>query len=307
MTVPGQLPSTERPKKTTRPALPSTRDQAAPNATSPALDRTPSPDSSLSSMAVASTAASSSQIDVTASLGTGRYLGKRWAIYAAVVSIFVLLSGIILGAVSILYHYQTSLSARQNEPPDLLVDFAYDPGANPYQLDNPNFLGLPLSRRTAVVIDAPASSSLWLGLVKEALMAGTDFDTQAVSVQLIFANPEQHSVFPDAPTSLVHLSRNDIRQYLNSHLASGQTNPIKAMRSALSTKPAQLLLVTGQTFSAPQINALRKLLKKASAIRFDAVLIGTHSMDVQTLTVNHKGQYVTLSPQQLNAWRYDAY
>ena len=106
-----------------------------------------------------------------------------------------------------------------------------------------------------IVIDTPATSSRWLGLVKEAIITGSDFNTTDLAIQLVFTNPDQPTVFPDDITPLSELRPNELRKYLNSSLAMGNTDPVNAIRLALVMEPAQLIFVIGQNLSPQHVRA----------------------------------------------------
>lgn len=233
-------------------------------------------------------------------------LNLRFTIRAAIISTFIALSSIAVFAVSILYHYQTSLSAEMRKQPDLIVEFEYDPQDNPFRLDKPNFLGLQLSPKTAIVVDTPVTSSSWLGLAKEAIITGTDFNTNAVAIQLVFTNPDQPTVFPEDFTPLGDLQRNELRKYLNGNLAMGSTDPVNAIRLALALEPAQLVFVIGQNLSPQHVRAIRTMMQNKPSTRFDCFLIGIQDNNLKKLTTDHNGQTVTLTAQQLSNLRYDA-
>jgi len=232
-------------------------------------------------------------------------LNRRFAIRAAFVSTFLFISGMTIFAISLFYHFQASELARLREHPEVIVTFEYDPAANPFLLDKPNFLGIQLSPSTAIVVDTPTSSSHWLGLIKEAIVSGTDFDTSAVAVQLQFSSQDEPAVYPENFTHLADLHPDELRQYLNGNLAMGTTDPVNAIHQALTTNPVQLIFVTGQKLSSKHVKAIQTLIQSKPSTRFDVVLVGDQNLAIQTLTSVYSGQCVVMTAKKLNDLFYD--
>lgn len=312
MTVPQVAQPDLVPTKKVRPDTPDHTPQTTTSAaTKPAyntnsLPTHPSPSSTHTTTQHATSpdksASRTAQADVIA---TRSRLNRRFAIRIGIISAFIALSSIAVFAVSILYHYQTSLLAEMRKQPDLIVEFAYDPEANPFRLDKPNFLGLQLSPKSVIVVDTPMTSSRWLGLVKEAIITGTDFNTNIIAIQLVFTNPNQPTVFPEDFTPLNDLRHNELRRYLNSNLAMGSTDPVNALRLALVLEPVQLVFVIGQNLSSQHVRAIRTMMQNKPSTRFDCFLIGTQNNDLKKLATDHNGQTITLTAQQLSNLRYD--
>ncbi len=230
---------------------------------------------------------------------------KRLLIFATAITGFTLVIGSCVLSVGLLARHQADIVAKSKQQPDIVVDFTFNPETNPYQLESPNLLGLPLSKQTVAVIDASAKSRPWLGLVKDAVMAGTDFDTAAVGLQVVLASQDQPEAAPHTPTALRDLERGALRTFLNSALAFGQADLITALSLALASNPQHVIIVTGQQISTQQVKQIQGLLRDSYATRFDAVLIGIQSNALVSLADRYDGQYVAITPQRLDAWRYE--
>ncbi len=234
-----------------------------------------------------------------------RAKGKRHlAIQVSLIAAFVAIIAMSVLAITAVVRHQIRHATPKNNTPGLVVKFDYDSTANPYLMDKPNVLGIPLSPRTVVVIDASSASRKWLGLVKDAILAGSNFDTSAVTLMLVVGTEDRQAVFPESFTKLIRLPREDLRTFLNSILAFGVTDPVNAVRTALTTKPDQFVLITSQELPREHVNAIRGLLKASPSTRFDAVLIDAQAIDLLSITSLRGGQYITLSTQQITDWRY---
>ncbi len=236
-----------------------------------------------------------------ARLTTQQRLTVRFAVAAGIAAVI----GISVFVMSLFVRHQAQVSDLQRQAPAIEVNFEYDPKANPFTMSRPNVLGIPLSARTVVVIDASFASRRWLGFVKDAVLAGTDFQTDAVGIQFVFARYDSEAVCPDQLMPLSALPRDTMRDTLNGILATGTANIEDAVQLAIAVRPEQLILIIADKPSAEQVVAIRSLLKRASLTRFDAVLVdGETASELLSLATSHDGQYRDLTTQQLGAWRY---
>jgi len=221
-----------------------------------------------------------------------------------VISVITLIIIILVFALSGFVHYQANRPPPGHQTPLQRVIFEYDPNTNPYLLDKPNFLGVPLSPNTVVVIETSQNSRPWLGLVKNAILTGTNFDSPAAAIQLVFATADGVVIFPDKPETLEQLNRDSLRSQLNQVLSMGSVDTQTALQRALGPKPEQLILVTGEKPMPEMIQQVQTLLKLLPDARFDAVLIDTQATNMISLPRDRGGQYITLSAKQLQDWRY---
>lgn len=234
---------------------------------------------------------------------------KRLGLYAFFVSLFLLMVGACALTITAIVHRQaqTPTEARHEEAADVLAEFEYNPNVNPFTLNKPNILGVPLSPRTTVVIDTGETSHRWLGLVKNALLTGTFFKTQTVSIQFVFATSSRPTVFPELPTELIDLPRERFRVFLNSVLATGTPNLQNAMSAALASQPDQIILITGQQPAPDQVVAIQNLLKNAPYAHLDALLIDPPTPDPLGMAKKQNSRQVTISSTQITAWYYETH
>jgi len=229
---------------------------------------------------------------------------RKRVILVSVIGIIILSLIVLIFAFSGFVHYQANRPPPGHQTPQQRVTFEYDPNTNPYLLDKPNLLGIPISPKTVMVVETSQNSRPWLGLVKNAILTGTNFDSSVVAIQLVFATADGVVIFPDKPETLDQLDRDSLRSQLNQILSMGNVNSAAALQRALGPQPEQLILVTGQKPLPETIRHLQTLLKLLPDARFDAVLIDTQSTSMISLPRDRGGQYITLSAKQLQNWRY---
>ncbi len=181
----------------------------------------------------------------------------------------------------------------------------YDPQTNPFELSKPNMLGLPLKHKATVVIDASSVSRDWLGLVKQAVMRGTDYEMSTLTIQVLLLTENGVRAFPDQPVTFADLDQAQMRQFLMGTMAAGAQELKPGLERALASDPEQVILVTGQELSVEQLAAVENLLKQHGNVQFDAVVIGAPDSGLQNLAGRYQGRCVLLSPEKLNEW-YEA-
>lgn len=229
---------------------------------------------------------------------------KRPVVRATVVLVFVLLVGGIVGAclfaLAVLVSEDDDAGAWQ---PDREVLTQYDQSANPFLISLPNVLGLPVTNKTAVVVDTSSSGRQWLGLVKDALLAGSDFDRPGMQIQIIYGTQSGAEAHPDQPSALSELDRSRLKSFLRGALAMGEADLAQAVKLAVGGSPSQIILITGRDLPDLKVADIRVQLEGQSAIRFDVIGVDiTAATSLGDLTRDHSGQCVLLTTQRLTDW-----
>jgi len=232
---------------------------------------------------------------------------RRTVIRLSVVAAFILVMGSIIAACGMAISVFLSNSKAPNDttPGASQVQLAkYNPQANPFKLTMPNILGVPIGNKTVVVIDASSASRPWLGLVKDALVAGTDFDQTDTKIQIVFGTETGTQIFPAQPVPLAQLSRAKLKRFIRGVLSYGQADLVAAIGHAVDSNPDQVVLVIGQPLTHDQISKLRNLLRITDEIRFDAIVLGVdiEMPALSELTASQGGHLVKLTTSQLDKW-----
>lgn len=190
--------------------------------------------------------------------------------------------------------------------PAVIEAFAYDPTTNPYTLDQANILGLPLRERTAVVVDASASSAAWLGGVKAALAAGLTGKGSASQVALIYATEEGPRLLVNGFETVRNLSPVEFAALHRRVAAGGRASLAAAVEQAVALNPSHLIVVTSQRLTDNEAEAIESALAAAAGLYADTVAVDRDIVVLDDLASKYQGRYVRLSSEQLERWRSEA-
>jgi hypothetical protein len=183
---------------------------------------------------------------------------------------------------------------------DVLED--YDPSANPFQLAKPNILGVPLQKKTVVIVDASSSSRDWLGILKIAIQTGTEFSMSGMSIQLVFLTADGVQAFPNEPTAFSDLSPSSMRQFMAEISPDGGEDLTPAFDTALTASPEHIIFVTGRDFTPERVQALSQQLQHSTDLKFDAIIVEAGRSGLEKITESHQGRCVTLTVEKLKEW-----
>lgn len=226
---------------------------------------------------------------------------KRKAIRAGVIVAFVLFMGLVVIGVAIAVVTLIKTSTPGAGQQELLG--GYDPSVNPFKLDQPNFLGIPLERDAIVAIDAGSPSAGWLRVAKDALVLGTRPLPANARFQAIFWVEEGFFAYPEKLKSLDSAERAALPEALNRVAARGAAEPHAAIQQALSAGPQQVILVTGRLLRDDELADIEKQFNANSGVRLDVILLGGDDLPrLQKYVQDRKGRFVSLPRTQLNNW-----
>lgn len=220
---------------------------------------------------------------------------------AIVFAIFVLMIvGACVAAVVVLMAGPSAPDATE-----IAIDqFGYDPSVNPYTLDTPNVVGLPIDGPTAIIVDASGSSRPWLTLVQDQLAVGLTGHLSQTPVQLVYAGEPEPVSLRDGPVPLAQIDRAGLIAFQDDQRARGVAPLDLAIALAMSETPARLVLITGQTFYGPDADTVVEPLRAAGAV-IDVIDIGGNNDAFRALADTTGGQYVALSERDLQDWYRD--
>ena len=175
---------------------------------------------------------------------------------------------------------------------------------NPFRLDYPNFLGLPLQDRTVVLIDASRSNKAWLALVKEAIESGFTTPSRAGrTVGLIYATEEGGLALAESLQPLQDQTKPSLSRFQAQVEAIGQADLHKSLDQAIKLSPRRILLVFGRTPDPDVLDTLEDLTRKSTII-LDVIMIDQKApVPILARLVNHTGgQLVVQSQARIRAW-----
>jgi hypothetical protein len=151
--------------------------------------------------------------------------------------------------------------------------FDYDASANPFLIEQPNVLGVPLSPRTAVIVDASAESSEWLGLVGEALAVGLGERSGLRQVTLVYATADGPEALRGGMRAASAVQADDVRDFVGEQSAVGQPQLGLAAEGVAEREPDALILVTGRAVDDAEVtrmeNALSGVVQRVDIVSID--------------------------------------
>ena len=229
---------------------------------------------------------------------------KRPAVRATVALVFLLLMAGVIAvcafAMMVLIH---GTPEEEWEPGTQDILKHYDESKNPFNIEKPNLLGLPIGSRTVAVLDTASTGRSWLGVAKDMILSGTDHELTGMRFQVILCSDEGTSVFPDEPTAMIDLNQSNFKDFLRGALAMGQPDLTTAIDRAVNGEPRQIVLITGRDLTENTVVAIGKILEISPETQFDVISIdASPSAAVKNLVTRHNGLCQTLTSQQLNHW-----
>lgn len=183
-----------------------------------------------------------------------------------------------------------------------IEQFGYDPSVNPFELQQPNALGLSLTSPAVVILDNSSASRTWLPAVNEAVRLGLAGHSGRGKVGVILATEEQPIAMGDGPVSLSDLSQSQLENFQQQAAPTGVAPLDASLAKAITWQPAQVVLITGQWLTGQQVDDLRVQLAKRPSVKLDVVLIGEDIPALEDLAKAHGGRYVQLAPRQIQDW-----
>jgi hypothetical protein len=234
---------------------------------------------------------------------------RRKAINAGVIAGFVVFVVAIVAVVI----FAIAAMSRSGTKPTVDANVAtrdvmggYDPNINPFKTRTLNLLGVPLGQTPALVIDGSAQGRSWLPLVLDSVAAQFRNDSQGRVAQVVVWGENEPRTFPDKPGSL-NAQHARLADFLNGIVPLGVGEPLPALAAALEGQPSQVVLVTGQSLSDSQIDAIGKLMAERGAkVRLDVVVINADPAGLADLAQKSGGLTVDLPTQRIAAWAREA-
>lgn len=230
---------------------------------------------------------------------------KRQAIRAATVAVFVAVVGGALGLCGLAaYMLLTQPTAEEIAASNYVETFSYDESANPFAIEAPNLLGLPLTNRVALIFDPSNLSASTLGVLREALLDGLSRDANSVRVSLYILEAEDGFVLLADREPLGRADLDTMRDALSdTRNEPTGVSLLTAVQQALDFDPQTLITVTGRDLPGAEAAAIEEAIP-AEGVRFDALMIGADSFALEDAARRTNGHYATLDPEfDLSSWQ----
>jgi len=176
-------------------------------------------------------------------------------------------------------------------------DISYDPAANPYELPFANVMGLPVTDRTAVVVEASAYSADWAAFVGDMVGAGLSRDSAGGEIALIGAGAQPVPFGRGSPGSLP-IEADKVRGWFEKLPADAESDVAAAIEAALEQDPATLIVVHGYV-DASDVVSWDALLEGKDDLKLHVVHIGNSSPELEGWASERGGEAVVLSIDQI--------
>jgi uncharacterized Zn finger protein (UPF0148 family) len=233
---------------------------------------------------------------------------KRKAAKWGTIAAFVAVMGVLV-AVSVLAIVILSGPDEQQTRDRITDAFGYDPDANPFTAEDANLLGLPLTPRDAVILDASASREPWVSLAGENLANALGKRKDGDRVAALFATAAgPRWLTPEGRlTPVGDLDLTAIEERAINQDSSGRADLTATVEAALSAKPDRILLVLGRTLGEDEDRGIRAALGDSS-VEVDVILVGLGMVAtplVEELTEDFDGRAIEVPVQKLAQWWRD--
>lgn len=173
----------------------------------------------------------------------------------------------------------------------------YDPAANPYTLEFANVMGLPVTDRTVVVIEASEYSAEWMESVGDIVGAGLSQKSSDGEIALIGAGSQPVNFASGSPGKLP-TGAGDVRGWFGKLPVTGKADVAAAITAALKSDPNTLIVVHGYT-EMSDIEAWDKLVAGKEGLSLHVVHIGNSSPELEGWAGERGGEAVVLSVDQI--------
>ncbi|MEM6259390.1 MAG: hypothetical protein AAGI37_13990 [Planctomycetota bacterium] len=176
---------------------------------------------------------------------------------------------------------------------------AYDPAANPYTLEFANVMGLPVTDRTVVVIEASEYSAEWASVAGDMIAAGLSQKSSEGEIALVGAGGKPIN-FAGGPPRKTPIGSAETRGWFEKLPTEGEADIGASITAALQWEPKTLIVINGYTEVA-DIEAWDALLTKEGGPQVHVVHIGNSSPELEGWAGERGGNAVVLSVQDIEA------
>ncbi len=235
---------------------------------------------------------------------------QRKAVRIATVAVFCTL---VLSVLAACIFALVTLAGKSPEPGTNFDDpthlalkvFTFDPTANPLQIEHPNVLGLPLSKKTAIVYDPFDSAEDARAMVVSALAKGLNHPNVKLNLAIVGTDAAKPAAFGGGAIGLASLSAEKLEEFLHA-LAPTADQLGPAITMALASNPEQLIVITSQRLRAEDMTPVTDAVASRPSLVIDSVAVNTDSPSLEDLVVSRNGNYVALSTMRMRAWAEEA-
>ena len=176
---------------------------------------------------------------------------------------------------------------------------AFDPAKNPYTLEFANVMGIPVSDRTVVIVEASEYSEEWAEVAGDMLGAGLSQKSKGSEVALVGAG-DKLILFAGGPPRKLPISAGEVRTWFGKLPTTGEGDVAAAITKALEWEPQTLIVMHGYT-EMSSIEAWNALVKGKEGLEVHTVHIGDSSAELEGWAGEYGGAAAVWSVQEIES------
>ncbi|MEM9419550.1 MAG: hypothetical protein AAGA25_10955 [Planctomycetota bacterium] len=250
------------------------------------------------------------KIDRTTSVPVART--RRTGVRIATMVVFFSIIGavVLIGVFAIVWMLKNPKGGPAEDPaanaPVVEIDptqFVYNKSENPYTLDQPNAIGLPLTGTVAIILETGPDNADWNETMAEMIGTGLSRPGSEAKVIILAAGPDGLRAFRDQPTPPAVATPQALIEFIKDGGGAGTGEIREAIQDALGLTPDTLILVVGQ---APRtdVSQWEQLLQDHPDTALHGVLVEGYSQAFEDMVYDRNdGHYINLVTDDLITWR----
>lgn len=257
------------------------------------------------------TTASGKTVQIDRAMEVPTASARRTGVRIATTVVFfaVVLFVVVIGAVAVIYMLQNPKGGNPDGEDDdtVVVDdptqFTYQPSANPYLIEQPNVMGMPISGTVAIVIEVGPDNANWLEPAAE--MIGTGLTRPGGDSRLLLYAPGPEGVrsYRRDPVAPATVTADLLVDFVGESSGTGTAGVSEAIERALDASPTMLILVCGQPGS-DDILLWEESLAGHADLAVHAVMVSGFSPAFKRwINSRRNGRFISLTASDLLDWR----
>lgn len=239
---------------------------------------------------------------------------RRTGVRIATFVVFFSIVGLVVaaGAVAVVWMLQNPKGGPPPEDPYAVVhnddptQFIYTRSANPFMLEQPNVVGLPIHGTVAVVIDTRPASRGWVEPLAEMVAAGLSRPGGEAKVLLFRAGDDGVQSFRGSPVAPNTVTAQALTSFVTETRGTGDAGVAEGIRRALLAKPDMLIVITGQP-TGSDMTDWGNALVEVGPVELNVVLVSGFSDELRDLVKGlDNGRLISLTTSDILDWQEGA-
>lgn len=231
----------------------------------------------------------------------------RRATYAVIALIFLVL--IAVGGIAgyLLVNTVTENNTIEAPPPPIIIDdekvLVFDPVANPFMIQQPNVMGIPVAESSVAIIDASDPEADWVELVARMIAAGGRRMKDGQKFQVMFVTA---SGLDSVPTTM-NWDFKSAGKVIERAEKLSEVGPIDlpdAISKALKQGARQVTVIASRpNVDAEKAEAITKAIQDANGVQFNIFIIDDEQTKLFETAEASKGFGLMLTTGRIKTWK----